>query len=315
MSKSKKRKNVYIFFKAQKFRYTSVEAVDNESNRFLYALRGDSHETYLRSAKNMCEQFEQFCKNTCGLYDSRYCDIWTIDSFSPLPDDFEYESLFDKSTISTEDYEHNLEIYSEYRSYNLDLIIGKCDYACGRYLSTQYGVKSNHIKNPDPFAIFLEKNLFEQSAYGVKAAVTTYKKHIDKDKFTAEELANIKTFMLNNIDVIFELFDRRTVITREKHIAYFALYEAAMRLYEFDNTAFKEIIHTLLDELYEKFRRANSAVYAFIFNFFEDFDEKYHNELFDGVLSERILPADFCLSEDIVRIRELICREENYRHK
>lgn len=195
------------------------------------------------------------------------------------------------------------------------MIIGKCDYACGQYLSTQYGTKCSHIKNPEPFEIFLNKNLFAKSAYGVRAAVAAYKKHIEKNSFTATELTNIKSYMLNNINVIFELFDRRTVITRVKHIVYFALYEAAMRLYEFDNTAFKEIIHTLLDELYEKFRRANSAVYAFIFNFFEDFDEKYHNELFDGVLSERILPADFCLSEDIVRIRELICREENYRHK
>lgn len=310
MSKYKQRKNVYAFFKAKDFRYTSVEAVDDNGNLFLYTLNDGNHESYLRSAKEMCEQYESFCKNTCGLYDARYCDIWTLDYFSPLPDDFEYESLFDESTIGTEDYEHNLEIYSEYSSSNLDLIIGKCDYACGQYLSTQYGVKSNHIKNPDPFAIFLEKNMPEQSAYGVKAVVAIYKKHIDKNKFTAEELANIKTYMLNNINVIFEIFDRRTVITREKLLIYYALYEAALRLYKCDNRAFKEIIHELLDKINGQFRRANSAVYAFIFNFFYDYEKRYYGKPFECTLSDRSFPSDFCSAEDMLRIKEMIRRNE-----
>lgn len=312
MGKSKQRKNVYVYihFAKKNFRYASVEAVDDNDNRFLFTLDGNDHEEYLCSAKKMCEQFEEFCKNTCGLYDARYCEIWTLDYFSPLPDDFTYESLFDKSTINTKEYKRNLDIYTAYITYNLELIIGKCDYACGQYLLTQYGIKNSHIKDPESFDCFAKRRLTESSAVGVKSVVADYNKRIDKNIFTPDELANVKAYMLKNINVVFEFFDRHTVITREKRIIYFALYEAAMRLYEFDNTAFQEIIHNLLDKLHENVGRANSAVYSFIFNFFEVFYDKYYGKPFEGALSDYALPADFCSAADKLRLQKMFYREE-----
>lgn len=168
MTKSKKRKNVYLYFTGKDFCYISVEAIDDKGNHFLYTLDGGEHEKYLRSAKDMCEQFEKFCKDICGLYDSRYCDIWTIGDFSLVSSGLEYEALFDKSTIHTEDYKHNFEIYEKYTKYNLDRLIGQCDWAYGHYLSFGYDIKSSHIKNPKPYENFLQTHLHEQNAMGVK---------------------------------------------------------------------------------------------------------------------------------------------------
>ncbi|MDD7456883.1 MAG: hypothetical protein PUK83_00395 [Clostridia bacterium] len=309
MNKNKQLKNVYLYFISKNFRYLSVEAIDDNGNKFEYTFNCVSHEDYLQASKNMCEQFEKFCKNTCGLYDSRYCDIWTLGEFSPIPSSFEYEDLFDKSTIHTKDYQHNIKIHEKYIKYNLDRIIRGCDWACGEFLSAQYYTKNNHIKNPEPYELFLEKHLTEKNACGVKAIVSVYREQIDKKTFSKDELKNIKTYMLDNIDMVFD----GCFLTQEKIMTYFALSEAAVRLYKHDNTAFQEIIHKLTDELNSRHYAVDTAFYRFISTFHEDYYETF-NKPFDGFLSEHKFLPKFCSLEDRVKIREMIDRYE-YRHK
>lgn len=133
---------------------------------------------------------------------------------------------------------------------------------------------------------------------------------ITENNFTTDELSNFKDYVLKNIEVVFEIFDRHTVITRKKRIRYSELYEAAICLYKYDNTAFKEIIHNLLDKLDEKFSRANSAVYSFIFNCFSSFDDRYYGKPFECALSDYGLPIDFCSAKDKLRMQKMIYREE-----
>ena len=155
----------------------------------------------------------------------------------------------------------------------------------------------------------MEKHLTEKNACGVKAIVSVYREQIDKKTFSKDELKNIKTYMLDNMDMVFD----RCFLTQEKIMTYFALSEAAVRLYKHDNTAFQEIIHKLTDELNSRHYAVDTAVYRFISTFHENYYESL-NKPFEGFLSEHKFLPKFCSLEDRVKIREMIDRYE-YRHK